>query len=285
MTREAGTAAFAPRVRGVSSGVSFGAMRRVAVPLAVPLATALLGLTTPARAQVTIDLHALEALPREAARPAPRPSLHHRSTPRVRTPATAEARTPAPAVAEPPTVAANPAPAQVATAPAAPVSLPSVAAAPPPPATVAALPAAPPPPSALAAAMPAVPPTATPPSPAPNRTLRVRFAPGESDLTAPEAGAVAGLAHAAPRSDTTSFEVAAYAPAAGGDASSARRLSLARALAIRASLVSAGVPAASIYVRALGAPPASEAGEPNRAIITVMGANGSAAAPKQAKQP
>lgn len=96
---------------------------------------------------------------------------------------------------------------------------------------------------------------------------------------------MAGLAHAAPHTPTTTFEVAAYAPAAGGDASSARRLSLARALAIRSALVSAGVPAASIYMRALGAPPASEAGTPNRAVITVMGANGSAGAPEQAKQP
>lgn len=282
MTREAGTAAFAPRARGVALGVSLGALRRVAVPLVIPLAAALLGLSAPAIAQVTIDLHALDALPRTAARPPPR----HIAPRPARKPAKVEARTHAPATtaANPPAATpASPAPAQVAIAPQAvapptvpPVtaSLPSIAAAPPPPATMASLSAGPPPSAAQASA---------PATPVPSRTLLVRFAPDQSDLTPPETSALTGLAHATPHTDTTSFEVAAYAPAAGGDASSARRLSLARALAVRTVLVAAGVPAASVYVRALGAPPASEAGQPNRAVVTVMGANGSPAAPEQAK--
>lgn len=281
MTREAGTAAFAPHAQGVALGVSLGALRRVAVPVVIPLMTALLGLSSPARAQVTIDLHALDALP--AARLPPR----HIAPRPARKPAKVEARTHAPATvaAKPPTATpASPAPAQVAIAPqaAAPpavppvaASLPSIAAAPPPPATMASLPAGPPP-SAVQGSEPA--------APAQSRTLLVRFAPDQSDLTPPETSALTGLAHATPHTDTTSFEVAAYAPAAGGDASFARRLSLARALAVRTALVAAGVPAASVYVRALGAPPASEAGEPNRAVVTVMGANGSPAAPEQAKR-
>lgn len=280
MTREAGTAAFAPRAGGASLGVSLGALRRAAVPVVIPLMAALLGLSSPAGAQVTIDLHALDALP--AARPPPR----HIAPRPARKPAKVEARTHAPATvaAKPPAATpASPAPAQVAVAPQAaappvvpPVAalLPSIAAAPPPPATMASLPAGPPP-SAVQASAPA--------APAQSRTLLVRFAPDQSDLTPPETSALTGLAHATPHTDTTSFEVAAYAPAAGGDASSARRLSLARALAVRTVLVAAGVPAASVYVRALGAPPASEAGQPDRAVVTVMGANGSPAAPEQAK--
>ena len=113
------------------------------------------------------------------------------------------------------------------------------------------------------------------------------FAAGQSDLAAAEADALTALAHDTPRGDTTSFEVAAYAAATAGDASTARRLSLARALAIRTVLVGAGVPAASIYVRALGAPHPDQAADADRAVVTVMGVNGAPASrptPRQASQ-
>ncbi len=96
---------------------------------------------------------------------------------------------------------------------------------------------------------------------------------------------MAQLARQAPRKETTSFEVAAYAPVTGGDASSARRLSLARALAVRSALVGVGVPAAAIYVRALGPPPAGQADAADRAVVTVMGVNEAQAAPAGGRQP
>ncbi len=274
MTRAARTAACALPATGAFLRV----MRRVSVPLvSAVLGLSVPGLCAPARAQVTIDLHALEGLPRQATprqapRPVRRPLARHAAPRPVRRPEIAEtpASAPAPRIASKPTGAAS---APVAAAP-----LPSVAVAAPPPATVTPLPAEHPPPAVQTAA------PGPPPAPAPPRPLRVGFAPGQSDLSASEAAAIAGLARDVHRTDTTSFEVLAYAPAVDGDASAARRLSLARALAVRSALAAAGVPTASIYVRALGAPPATEAGGADRAVVTAMGANGPAA-PEQGKQP
>lgn len=255
------------------SGISLRVMRRAALPAMALIGVVLPGLSTPAPAQVTLDLHALDALPAEAAQP-PRRHVYRRAE-RAPPHKTARARAPTVTAAKPASPASPPAVAD---------SLPTVPATPPsaPPAQVAVIPptaASPVPPS-----VPAVPAVAaaTPTAPAADRTLRVGFAAGQADLTAPDASALASLAHDTPRGDTTSFEVAAYAPATGGDASTARRLSLARALAVRGALVGAGVPAASIYVRALGAPHPGQPGDPDRAVVTVMGANG--AQQKQASQ-
>ncbi|HEY5299790.1 MAG TPA: OmpA family protein [Acetobacteraceae bacterium] len=244
------------------SGIPLRVMRRAALPLAV-----LLALSAPAGAQVTVDLHALEALPAKAGRPAPPPRPRHavrappHRTARARgteKTAVASAKPAAPAPTGPANAApANPAPTGAPVAVAA--SLPSLPAAPPP---------VPPPTVVATLGSPA------PPAPSKDRTLRVGFAAGQSDLPASDADALTALAHDTPRGDTTSFEVAAYAPAIGGDASTARRLSLARALAVRGALVGAGVPAASIYVRALGAPHPGQPGGADRAVVTVMGANG-----------
>jgi outer membrane protein OmpA-like peptidoglycan-associated protein len=266
MTPAAGTAACVPR--------SPGAFLKLMLRCAVALVVGMLGVSASARAQVTVDLHALDALPRSATapRPAHRPPVRRptRSATRQNQP-TPQAQTPSEAAAAtPPSVAATPPPAAIAL----PAPAPPVAPAPPPTATapVAALPVAPPPPS------PAV-------APSMRRTLHVAFAPGQSDLAAAEAGAVAQLGRDAPRTDATRVEVLAFAPATGGDASAARRLSLARALAIRSALVGAGVPSASIIVRALGSPPADQAGAVDAAVVTVVGASDTAAAPKQGKQP
>lgn len=271
-----------------ASGASLRMMRRVAVPfVSAVLGLSAPGLSAPARAQVTVDLHALEALPKEAGRPvpppAPRPAARRVTPRRVVRPLIAETHAPIPQAS-----AGKPnASAPVVAPPAAP--LPSIAAAAPPAATVTPLPTAPPPVQTAAppiAAPPIAvsgPPPSPPPVPAPARTLRVGFAPGQSDLSASEADAIAGLARDVRRTDATSFEVLAHAPAVGGDASAARRLSLARALAVRSALAAAGVPTASILVRALGAPPATEAGAADRAVVTVMGANGPETAPEQGK--
>ncbi|MGH8326856.1 MAG: OmpA family protein, partial [Steroidobacteraceae bacterium] len=116
------------------------------------------------------------------------------------------------------------------------------------------------------------------------RRLEVRFAAGATTLSPAAAQVVTSLAKSVHRTPETSFEVEAHAPATGDDPSTARRLSLARTLAIRAALIEAGVPAASVYMRALGAPPPSEAADADRARITVMGLAPSPV-PQQAKQP
>ncbi|MBV9116358.1 MAG: OmpA family protein [Acetobacteraceae bacterium] len=261
MTRIAGTAACVPR----SAGAFLPLMRRLAVSLV------LLGDTGLAQAQVTVDLHALDALPPSAAPPRPaRRAPPRRPVPLANKPsappaARAEARAP-PTVAPPTTV-----------------PLPSVATGPPPAAV--ALPSEAPAPAAPQLAAPS--PTAAQPAPPPppqRRTLRVGFAPGQSDLTPPEAGALAELGQGVPKTGPVRIEILAYAPAAEGDASAARRLSLARALAVRSALAGAGVPAGSITLRALGSPPAEQAGDADTAIGTVMG-TGDSAAPKQGKQP
>ena len=72
-------------------------------------------------------------------------------------------------------------------------------------------------------------------------------------------------------SDGTSFNVVAYAAGTPGDPSTARRLSLSRALVVRGALISSGISSSHIYVRALGA---SEGGQtPDRVDVAVLGAN------------
>lgn len=221
----------------------------------------------PAAAQVTVNLRALDALPRAPAprhhRPIHRRPAEHRAT--VARRALPLPPSPAPAQLEPKAVAAS-APAVPATPPA-----------PPPARMTATIPAAPPAPAPALA-------TATVAPEAGPRHLEVRFAAGATTLSPEAAQAVTALGKSVHRTPETSFEVDAHAPATGDDPSTARRLSLARALAIRAALIQAGVPAASVYMRALGAPPPSEAGEANRARITVMGL-ASSPVPQQAKQP
>ncbi len=175
-----------------------------------------------------------------------------------------------------PSVPASPPQAAIALPSEAPVPAPGVPASPPQAAIA----------SASGAPAPEQPPTAPPP-PAPSQppqTLRVGFAPGQSNLPPSEAGALTELGQAMPRTGTARVEVLAYAPVTEGDASAARRLSLARALAVRSTLAGAGVPADRIIMRALGSPPAEQAGAANDAIVTVMGTSGTAA-PKQGKQP
>lgn len=268
-------------------------LRRTGRGVALPLLV-FLGLAAPAGAQVTLNLNALDALPETASPP---PGHAHRRIEGRPAHGTAKARKHAPAVAaaKPAAKTAPPAVAtQLPTVPAMPPPAPppSVANVAPPaaPAPATAAPAPPvvastapvPVPPAAEAQPPAPPQVAVAPAPSPDRKLHVGFASGQSDLNSADTGAIAAFAHATPRGDTTSFEVAAHAPAPDGDASTARRLSLARALAIRGALVSAGVPAASIYVRALGAPPANQGGNADSAVVTVMGVNG--AESKQASQ-
>jgi outer membrane protein OmpA-like peptidoglycan-associated protein len=270
--------------------------------LAAVLGVALIAAPGPVFAQVTVDLHALDApstgngtTEQPARKPPPRrqtrrPVAHAPARTEHKEAAKAEPAAPKhePVTAAPAAPATPSAPAAAAPAAAKP------AAAPPPPAAT--LPSAPPPEVSLT---PNAPPIPAPPVPAPVPSvaalpsstttataggLRVKFPPGESAVGSDSAAALKQLAAAArAKSASASFNVVAYAPGDPSDPSTSRRLSLSRALAVRASLIAAGVDGANIYVRALGEPPASAPGGADRADVTVLGAN--SAGPAAATRP
>ncbi len=70
-------------------------------------------------------------------------------------------------------------------------------------------------------------------------------------------------------SETLRVQVKAYASGAGGSASAARRLSLSRALAVRAFLINQGIRSTRIDVRALGS--RAEGGPPDRVDVILAG--------------
>ncbi len=97
--------------------------------------------------------------------------------------------------------------------------------------------------------------------------LRVTFGPGSAELNPATAAALADLAdHAAKGTD---FDVAAYAPGAADDPSSPRRLSLERALGVRAALLAHHVASPHIFLHAYGATHAIAAGPVDRADVTL----------------
>jgi len=236
------------------------------------LLTGLLCAASPALAQVTIDLHALDALPgvRPPSRQAPvrRPAVKHAPHP------LASARpneTPPPAA-----TATMQAPNSATPAPPA-ATLPESA-----PPTVAMAPVAPPPPAPQAPPPPPPPisDTATSAATSTGTGLRVTFGTGESDLSPASAAAIHAMVKSAPSGETTSFNVVAYAAGTPEDPSTARRLSLARALAVRSALIADGIASARIYVRALGAVAGDS--EPDRVDLAVLGGNAPSAVPASA---
>jgi outer membrane protein OmpA-like peptidoglycan-associated protein len=238
----------------------------------------------PAPAQVTVDLQALDAVP------GAKPAAKHPATkakPRSaagRTTAAKSGRhaprqvtekpaaTPQTATASPPSVtpAPQPPPATLPTAPPADVALVPV-----PPSPQAVQPAAPPPP-------PPITDTATSAATATGAGLRVTFGAGQADLSQASATAIKNIVQSAPPGDAT-FNVVAYAAGTPEDPSTARRLSLSRALAVRSALMADGVTSSRIYVRALGAAGGDEA--PDRVDLSVMGGNAPAASPASANAP
>jgi outer membrane protein OmpA-like peptidoglycan-associated protein len=232
------------------------------------LSVVVLSAVTPAYAQVTVDLHALQALPGQNSAPAPT-----RVTPR---PAQRPAVRPLAEATTPGAEKSESAPAPVATAnpavqPALPQSVPVTASiAPIPPAPEAAPPPPAPPVSANAA-------TVAEPT---QSGLRLTFAPGQSDLSPESVSSIKKLADGAPSGDAVSFNVLAYAPGSANDPSTARRVSLSRAMAVRSALVGDGVSSARIYVRALGEQFGS--GPPDRVDVTVLGANAGSQSASQA---
>ncbi|HEY4173555.1 MAG TPA: OmpA family protein, partial [Rhodopila sp.] len=94
---------------------------------------------------------------------------------------------------------------------------------------------------------------------------------GESDLSPESSASIKQLTASVKLGDLTTFNVLAYAPGKADDPSTARRVSLSRAMAVRSALVADGVPSARIFVRALGEQFGD--GPADRADISVMGAN------------
>ena len=163
---------------------------------------------------------------------------------------------------------------------------PTVAAAP---AAVMPEPVAAPPPAAtatvaLAPPEPVAEPVATPaPAPAPEPTVAAvspkTVAPAGQPLSIPFAGGSAELPDGAESdlqavakqlaaNDALRAQVKAYAEGSTGSASSARRLSLSRALAVRSVLIELGVRSTRIDVRALG--DRDEGGAPDRVDVLVI---------------
>ncbi|MDR3505623.1 MAG: OmpA family protein [Acidocella sp.] len=127
------------------------------------------------------------------------------------------------------------------------------------PAVVAAKPAPPPLPQAAPALPQAAPATlkaAPPPPSVPTEVLkalapvRINFAPGSADLPASAANALRPFCH-----EGGMVSIDAHAPANPSDPSAAMRLSLSRALAVKAVLAACGVPVQNIVPRAAGATP------------------------------
>jgi outer membrane protein OmpA-like peptidoglycan-associated protein len=232
-------------------------------PLPKPRAVSLIAATlTPfaailaagvAYAQVTVDLHALQALPEHPAagkaisRPASAPASAPAATAKLATSAKPAAPpavtpgTPQPALPEgvPDTASINPV---------APVEPPAGTAPPPPP-----------PVSDKAATT----------VEATTLGLRLIFNAEQSDLNPDSVGSIKELAAKAPAGDETTFNVKAYSPGKPDDPSTARRISLSRAMAVRAALIADGVQSARIFVRALGEQYGE--GPPNRVDIDVTG--------------
>ncbi len=208
-----------------------------------------------AHAQATIDQRALEPLhPQPAthapAKPAPaRPAPPHRTT-----------RHPAPAHPAPPPA---PPPMQVPLAPPPPPVLP-------PPLVVPTRPPAPPLPIPVANDAPG---TA---QPIPDG-LRVTFGDGRADLNPTTETALRALADTAPAG--ASFSIAAFAASIPDDPSTPRRLSLSRALAVRAVLIAEGIVSERIYVKALGDGHGVADGPVDRADVTTVATSSQAKPP------
>jgi len=273
------------------------------------LSAILLSAATPVFAQVTVDLHALQALPQHGGVPPTHDLPTHdyvardnptRDIPGPHKSARVTSGAPAPGAAFPGSASGS-APGSASTAVSslpgpsrsAPSAAPAEVAPPPIPQTapdVAAItpiaPAAPPAapssaaqssaaPSSTASFPPGATPTASSADQAATGTaptaanLRLSFAAGQSDLSPESLTSIKQLIAATP-ADGGSVNVSAYAPGRPDDPSTARRVSLSRAMAVRSALISDGVPSTRIYLRALGAQYGE--GPADRVDVTVLGA-------------
>jgi outer membrane protein OmpA-like peptidoglycan-associated protein len=222
------------------------------------MSAVLLTAATPGFAQVTVDLHALQALPERSTLPE-RPGASHRTAP---TPDAQAVKPNPPPVATRTTPAARPEAPPPAAQPVLPETQPEIASIAP--ITPSAPPAGPPPPPPVTAD------AATEAAPT-SSGLRLTFAPGQSDLSPDSNDSIKQLTQSAPAGDATTFNVLAYAPGKPDDPSTARRVSLSRAMAVRSALVADGIPSARIFVRALGEQHGD--GPPDRVDVSVIGTN------------
>jgi outer membrane protein OmpA-like peptidoglycan-associated protein len=104
--------------------------------------------------------------------------------------------------------------------------------------------------------------------------LRIGFGPGRADLNPATETAIRALARGGPgvtaAAENASFTITSFAAGTPEDPSTARRLSLSRATAVRSVLIAQGVASVRIYVRALGpASPGFADGPPDRADLVV----------------
>jgi outer membrane protein OmpA-like peptidoglycan-associated protein len=234
------------------------------------LFTVLLCAAMPAAAQITVDLQALDAL--KGARPATRQPAPHRTAQRRNPTGQITTAKPGKPQQEPATTTPAPtsSPPVAASAPATPppATLPNA-----PPSTVALAPIAPPPPPVQAAPPPPPPISddAVSAAAATGTGLRVTFGTGQADLSPASAAAIKSVVQSVPQGDNVSFNVVAYAAGTPEDPSTARRLSLSRALAVRSVLMAGGVSSSRIFVRALGAAAGEDA--PDRVDLAVLGGN------------
>ena len=107
--------------------------------------------------------------------------------------------------------------------------------------------------------------------------LRVTFGVGKTDLNPTTVAALHDFGKAVAPNPTADVNIYAYAAGAPDDPSTPRRLSLSRALAARAVLLSDQIPSTRIYVHALGATPSS--GPPDRVDVQLAGTAPSPPAP------
>lgn len=209
-----------------------------------------------ASAQATVDPRALQPLqPRAAETPSARPAPTTNRKPPARAPAK-----PTPPPVKPivkPVIKPAPKPALV--VPPAPPVTPVV----PPPIAVPVRPVPPPSPVPVVENAPGI--AAAIPG-----GQRITFGATGSDLNPATEAAIRETAHTPPAGPNASFTVTAFAAGTPEDASTARRLSLSRALAVRGVLIAEGIPSVRIYVKALGTTtPAFTDGPPDRVDIVV----------------
>lgn len=107
--------------------------------------------------------------------------------------------------------------------------------------------------------------------------VRITFGAGSSDLNPATAKAVQGVANEVKASPDVDLNVFAYAAGVADDPSTSRRLSLSRALAARAVLISEGIVSTRIYVRALGSTPSD--GPADRVDVVRVGTPSPAPSP------
>ena len=198
------------------------------------------------------------------ATPEPKPALAA-ITPTVSQPLPDPVPTPEPAPLTPVTIEPLPLPEPVAE----PAATETIALAPPEPEPVPEpVPQPVPEPAVTAVPEPTVAALTPEPAPAAGEILSIPFAGGSSELPGGAEGDLQAIADQLEASDTLRAQVKAYADGSTGSASSARRLSLSRALAVRSILIEMGVRSTRIDVRALG--DRNEGGAPDRVDVLVI---------------